>query len=90
MFYTLGPVPYDEACAQVGQPDYRERALEECRRYKAQLERLFPEARFEIKGFPHDFGTYYEVVVYGDQNAYIEDEAPANWDDEPTATIPQP
>jgi hypothetical protein len=32
-YLTLGPAPCNEDCAQVGQPDYHERAREECRRF---------------------------------------------------------
>lgn len=61
---SLGPVPGDEDCAQVGTPDYYDRAGGECRRHIALLRAKFgaePEgARFRIKCCPHDFGTYLE------------------------------
>lgn len=94
-YLELGGTPSDEDCAQVGQDDYREKALAECRRYKAQLERQFPNppegCSFGIKSFPHDFGSYHEVVIYfNDGNdeqidfAYkVENEAPGNWQDAP-------
>lgn len=89
---TLGPVPAEEDCAQVGEDGYGERALEECRRYIALLRKKFgPEpdgTRLTTKSFPHDFGSYLEVVVkFDDTNeravAYafeLEGEAPARWD----------
>ena len=66
----LGPTPAEESCAQVGLPNYRERALKECRAYLRQLVRVFGEppagARFALTSEAHDFGTYYEVVVQYD------------------------
>lgn len=91
-YMTLGPTPADEPCAQVGSADYYERAREECARYKAQLLRQFGEppknASLRVKGFPHDFGTYYEVCVVYEANdetaceyAYrLEAHLPAKWD----------
>jgi len=88
----LGPTPAEEACAQVGQPNYREQALKECRAYLRQLTRLFPEsppgARFALAREVHDFGTYYEVVVRYDpedkaSRAFalrVEENLPARWD----------
>ena len=91
-YMTLGPVPCDEPCAQVGQDDYPEQSRKECRAYVAQLHRHFGEppegAYFAVKSFPHDFGSYREVcVVFDDENekarefAYkCEAETPAEWD----------
>ncbi len=65
-FFTLGPTPSDENCAYVGEPDYRKRALQECRRFVQVLRDTFgPEpagARLSTTWFPHDFGEYVEVV----------------------------
>lgn len=89
----IGPVPSDEECAQVGSPDYEERALAECQKFRECLMRYFgtpPEgARLVITRNPHDFGTYYEVAVKYDTNnekaceyAYkVEGEAPTKWRD---------
>ncbi len=70
-YLTLGPTPHDEDCAQVGQPDYREKAIPECKRYIRLLREKFgdePEgASLNVKSFPHDFGTYFEVIVWFDQ-----------------------
>jgi hypothetical protein len=89
----LGPAPCDEDCAQVGTPDYPERSRAECQRYIARIRQVLgpePEgARLTVKTFPHDFGTYREVViVYDDENAEAqtyayrcEGEAPARWED---------
>jgi hypothetical protein len=91
-YLTLGPAPCDEDCAQVGQPDYHERARHECKRFIDLIRRtLGPEpdgARLAIKSFPHDFGNYTEVVCYFDSEieaavvyAYrCESDAPATWE----------
>ena len=89
----LGPSPCEEDCAQVGDPDYDERSRQECHRYIARIRQVLgnePDgARLTIKSFPHDFGSYREVVcVYDDADeeastyAYrCEAEAPARWED---------
>jgi hypothetical protein len=93
-YLELGPVPADENCEQLG-PNYDPaKATRECRAYVNQLRRQFPDppfgADFVIKTFSHEFGSYKEVCVrFSDISdeavdfAYrVEDEAPANWDDE--------
>lgn len=93
-YLAVGPTPCDEECAQVGDRDYRKRSQAEGIAYIHQLERLFGVqengAFLAIKAFPHDFGTYHEVVVWYDpekkaevEYAYsIEEKSPAKWDDE--------
>lgn len=87
----FGSAPYDEDCAQVGTPGYREQAEAECQRYIEQLTRQSPPpagARLVITRNPHDFGTYLEVAASFDPEdeeqsnwAYtLEDNLPANWD----------
>lgn len=71
--YEIGSAPNEESCAQVGSVGYRERALRECKAYKAQLERAYPgmpEGMYlTVASHQHDFGTYYDVcVVYDDEN----------------------
>lgn len=90
-FFTLGPVPSDEPCAQVGEPDYRKRAVPECRRFIELLRRAFgpePEgARLLTKWFEHDFGDYCEVVCFYtpeisaslDYAMRCENDAPTTW-----------
>jgi hypothetical protein len=90
-FITLGPVPSDEACAQMGDEHYASRARAECKRFIALLRQTFgPEpsgAWLSTKAFDHDFGTYYEVVCYFNTDApesvnyayRCEDEAPTTW-----------
>ena len=91
-YFTLGQTPSEEDCAQVGHPDYREKALAECRRYieliRATLGREPEGAELAIKSFPHDFGTYYEVVIWfePDDTAAVtyatrcDDDTPTTWD----------
>lgn len=96
---TIGSSPTDEACAQVGRDGYYEQARAECRAYIGQLRRMFgaePDgARLKVKGCPHDFGTYYEVVCQFDpqiqaavEYAYgCENTSPAEWDDAARAEL---
>ncbi|SRR5712692_4185997 len=67
-YISLGPTPCEEPCAQVGQPNYRQRALKECVRFIQLLRQTFgpePEgACLSVTWFPHDFGDYAEVVCY--------------------------
>lgn len=77
---NIGPVPYDEDCAQLGRTaDFDTVAPEECRAYRAALIAHYgppPEgARLRVIGNPHDFGTYYEVYVSFDN----EDKAAADY-----------
>ena len=93
-FFTLGPVPSDEPCTQVGEDNYASRARFECTRFIALLRKIFgPEpsgAWLSMKAFDHDFGTYYEVVCYFNPRAprsvdyarRCEDEAPTTWGEE--------
>jgi len=91
-YFCIGSTPIDEPCAQVGQPDYLPKAIQECRRFITLLRKVFgPEpdgAQLAIKSFPHDFGTYHEVVCWFDTEnadacAYAlrcEGETPATWE----------
>jgi hypothetical protein len=93
-YFTLGPTPTDEACAQVGEEDYADRARAECTRFIALLRHTFgPEpdgARLATKWFDHDFGAYCEVVVWFDTDIpesvdyahRCDDETPATWEQE--------
>jgi hypothetical protein len=67
-YLNIGSSPCDEGCAQVGHPVYISIARIECRIYAAQLSREFPNGDFRVKSFPHDFGTYYEVVAFYDDD----------------------
>ena len=92
-FINIGSTLLEEECAQVGSKeyDYYQRAMKECKAFKRQLERKFPKGEFSIKGFPHDFGTYYEVVAWFDLEATdtkrraafdAEANTPSYWDEE--------
>lgn len=67
-YISIGSTPRDEPCAQVGDPEYREKALTECQRFIQLLRQTFgPEPRgawLTTKWFLHDFGEYLEVVCY--------------------------
>ena len=85
-YINIGSAPCDEDCAQLGQDDYRERAIDECKRFIQLLRKTFgdepPEARLAIKWFDHDFGSYYEVE---DEKAReyafrCENETPITWE----------
>jgi hypothetical protein len=91
-YLCIGPSPSSETCAQVGEENYQEQAKKQCRAFLHQLERLFPKppdgCYLSVKSFPHDFGTYYEVVCYFETDnedstkyAYnMENNSPENWD----------
>lgn len=90
---TLGLTPCGEACAQVGREDYPERSRKEARAYIGQLQREHPgipdSCSFRSKSFPHDFGSYREVVVTFDPDdeesarfAFdVEGKLPEEWDE---------
>jgi hypothetical protein len=79
---------------QVGTPDYYCKGRKECQAFRRQLIREFGEppenAHLAIKSFPHDFGSYMEVVCYFDDSdrasieyAFkLEGGTPARWDKE--------
>jgi len=89
----IGPVPSDEKCAQVGEEGYELRAKDECNRFISLIRKVIgvePDgARLRVKGYPHDFGRYYEVVVDYDPDdkaaveyaLRVEDDAPTQWVD---------
>lgn len=90
-YVELGPVPSEEACAQVGTDEYAHRARAECLAYITLIRQVCGEepegARLSIKSFAHDFGSYLEVVCYYNHDdeasmdyAYrIEQDAPTVW-----------
>jgi len=67
-YISIGAAPAEEMPVQVGHPDYYRLAIAECNRYIRLIRRdLGPEpegARLAIKAFPHDYGTYHEVVCW--------------------------
>ena len=76
-FINIGPCPPGEDTTQIAAGSSAMKA--ECLRYILLLRDWFgqePEkAQLAVKGFQHDFGTYYEVVCYYDS----EDEASVNY-----------
>ena len=93
-YFSLGPVPSEESCEQVGTPQYSPtRARQECRRFVELLRKAFgsePEgARFRITSNSHDFGDYLDVIVEYDSNIRdavkyafrVEDHTPSRWDE---------
>ena len=92
--YEIGSSPNEEECAQVGSPDFVERAENELDKYREMLEKRFPQAKeyrckFVIEWYPHDFGSYGEVCIsYNpEDNAsnefmlFVEGNLPAKWVD---------
>jgi len=91
-YIDLGSAPANEDCAQLGAPDYYEKARAECTRFIQLLRRTFgdePEgARLAIKSNAHEWGNYYSVVCYFDDEfagareyAFrLENDIPAYWD----------
>lgn len=69
-YLNIGPGPADEPCAQVGSEQYSIIARHECRAYRdALIAHYGPppgDIVLSVKAFPHDFGTYHEVVAYYD------------------------
>jgi len=98
-YLEIGPTPNGEDCAQVGSDDYSIKSRVEGRAYAHQLMRMFPNppdgVTFTLKSFPHDFGSYLEVVVkYPIDNEEaenfafnVENNAPENWDEEAKAEL---
>ena len=92
-YLTLGPTPTGEDCEQVPYENPA-KAKKECRVFKEQLIRQFGEPPFGadlvVKSFPHDFGSYHEVVAYFDDQIpesveyafKLEGQTPEEWDEQ--------
>jgi len=90
-YIEIGPVPANEKCAQVGSDDFYKNCMAECHAFIKAIQKKIVEeprwARLSIKANPHDFGTYYEVVCYYDDEhpesleyaLKCESEAPSTW-----------
>lgn len=94
-YIEIGPTPYDEKCAQVGEDYFIKRAGIEMDIFIEQLYRTFTEAEdkrvsFVKKWYSHDFGQYGEVCIKfnpdneeaSDYAYYIDRNSIANWDEE--------
>jgi hypothetical protein len=71
-YLNLGCTPHNEECQQVGENFDPEKAQEECERFIRLLRHVHgPEpvgARLAVKWFPHDFGSYPEVVCWYEES----------------------
>lgn len=97
----IGPTPNGENCAQVGNNNYDYYSLSKMENiaYINQIKRIFPDMpsglRITREGYPHDFGSYYEVIAKwrsgddaAEEFAYrIQNESPENWDNEARAEL---
>lgn len=94
-YVVIGSTPPDEPCLQVGTPECTPAAQRaECQRYIAHLRKFFgpePEgAELRTMRNSHDFGDYYEVVCYFEEDNQraveyaftCEGDGPMTWDDE--------
>lgn len=91
--------PCDEECAQVGRDDYRRVSREEYTAMLAFIERTFGATPVGVsttcKANAHDFGTYYQLrMYYDDEDAIctgyvykVESELPPMWDAEARAYL---
>ena len=89
-YLNIGSTPCDEDCQQVPYTN-PELAMRESVQYiEAIRKKLGKEpngALLRVKGFPHDFGVYHEVVCFFDTNIpdseeyafRCENDAPATW-----------
>lgn len=92
----IGTTPSEEDCAQVGSKDYDyyELVKMELESFHRQLLRAFPNTpdgiRFKKQSNPHDFGTYYDLVIRFNSDSEeavnyafnIENNTPKQWDDQ--------
>jgi hypothetical protein len=90
---SLGGNPPDEDCVQVTKGNYSAVQRQETEAYKRALIKFLGEppegVRFKITNNPHDFGSYYDLVVIFDdddeaQTKYAfacESDGPATWED---------
>ena len=91
-FISIGSSPAEETCAQLGDENYGQKAKAECQRFVELIRKKLGEesngARLCVMGFPHDFGTYFEVVCKYDPTIpgamdyamRCEAEAPTTWE----------
>lgn len=92
-YLEIGTTPYGENCAQVGSNtyDYSAAARLECSVFREMIIDTFGEppagTTITIKRNPHDFGSYYSLVIYyeegteGEDYAFnVEGNTPEYWD----------
>ena len=92
-WFDFDTVPYEEQCAQVGEPGALQKMKDEVKRTKTLLIQKFGEPPIGVLIRPHrnehDFGPYYSLRVYFNPNlpdavAYAfacEGDFPRTWDD---------
>lgn len=90
-FISLGTVPCNENCCQVGRPNYDKYGKLEANEFKRMIENTlgpFHYVKIKVTKNPHDFGSYYDVIVEFDRDEIqiataceIEDNVPITWDD---------
>lgn len=88
----IGSAPSDEACAQIGDPNFDQQNRRECRAFLDQIRRVFGEppdgCQLKIVSNRHEYGVYREVaVVFDERNEAsiewafrVDEEAPRTWD----------
>jgi hypothetical protein len=93
-YMEFDTAPSEEKCASVGEDNYYIKAKMEYDALVNQIKQIFglvPETvSFRFKGCPHDFGTYYQLMIKYDENNEaaeeyiykIENEFPKFWDKE--------
>lgn len=72
-YVNIGSTPAEEPYISAG--DSRNKI--ECAIYRKQLQREFPAGTFKVKACQHDFGTYYEVVAWYDDEGQNKEECDA-------------
>ena len=89
-YINIGSVPSGEDCQQVPYSDYG-LMLRECKQYIEAIRKVVGQepigAYLKVKAFPHDFGTYHEVVCEFDSDnresfeyaLKCENQAPCTW-----------
>lgn len=91
--FSLGTtVPHEEPCIQLGKPNYSAFSKMEANALTEQIVRELGEppggCKMKLSTNPHDFGTYYDVVLeYDDSKAdnvewmlKVESSIPYKWD----------
>ena len=94
-YMDIGSAPCDEECVQVApEGGYHDNMRAECRRFRDLIRKKMgaepPGAGLAVKSNSHDFGTYYDVVCWydeEDEEAYdyalaCEAHAPRTWLDD--------
>lgn len=91
-YTSLGSSPVNEDCAKLGSANYSDLAHIEIEVFRRQIIRQFGELPFGValkeRSFSHDYGTYYELCFFYDEDSddaynYVslcEDFLPEYWD----------